>query len=247
MLLVEFEPLEHIVRKFRKATNLDGDDGLSADSLGSGQISVPNSYVQLGFVLDKSGSVSNTDFRLGLEFIKGTVESFESKYSIVIVTIITYSKHAEVEANGINGSEVFQVVKSVRRKVYGPTATRRGLDMARDTLLYNKDCFECIPPTERPPGKDYYTYPCPKCIKTGYRTLLFLITNGKSNWGGDPRKAAKCLKDNDVEIFSVGITSSVNIPELRDITSKPLSDHLFLIRSFDDALKMIKMEKERFK
>ena len=241
MLLVEFEPLEEIEKKFRKTTNLDGDDDLAVDPLGSGQISIPDSYVQLGFVLDKSGSVSNTDFRLGLEFIKEIVQSFESKYSGVIVTIIVYSKHAEVEANGINGSEIFQVVKSVRRKSYGPTATRRGLDMAKDTLLVNRsNYYECIPP--RPVDKDYYThlYPCPKCVKTGYRTLLFLITNGKSNWGGDPRKAAQCLKDNDVEIFSVGITSSDNIPELRDIASEPLSDHLYLIRSFDDALKMIR-------
>ncbi|XP_062519111.1 sushi, von Willebrand factor type A, EGF and pentraxin domain-containing protein 1-like isoform X2 [Corticium candelabrum] len=245
---IEFEHLEDIERKFRRATDLDGDDGLPVDPLGSGQIAIPNSYVQLGFVLDKSGSVSNNDFRLGLEFIKEIVETFESKHSKVIVTIITYSKHAEVEANGINGSEIFQVVKSVRRKVYGPTATRRGLDMARDTLLVNRsNYYQCIPP--RPLDKDYYThlYPCPKCVKTGYRTLLFLITNGKSNWAGDPRKAAQCLKDNDVEIFSVGITSSVNIQELRDIASEPLSDHLHLIRSFDDALKMIKVEKKRFK
>ncbi|XP_062518664.1 sushi, von Willebrand factor type A, EGF and pentraxin domain-containing protein 1-like isoform X2 [Corticium candelabrum] len=243
---IEFEPLEEIEKKFRKAANLDGDDDLPVDPLGSGQIS--NSHVHLIFVLDKSGSVSNPDFRLGLEFVKEIVKSFESKYSGVIVTIIVYSKHAELIANNTDASVISRVVKSVKRNTYGPTATRRGLDMARDTLLYNKDCFECIPPTERPPDKDHYTYPCPQCVKnTDCRTLLFLITDGKSNWAGDPRKAAQCLKHNGVEIFSVGVTSSVNIPELRDIAAEPLSDHLYLIRSFDDALKMIKVEKKRFK
>ena len=72
-------------------------------------------------------------------------------------------------------------------------------------------------------------------------TLLFLITNGKSNWAGDPRRA---LKDNGVEIFSVGVTSRINIDELRDIASEPLDTHLYLIRSFDDAVRLVTLMKD---
>ena len=215
--------------------------------------------IDLIFVLDKSGSVSNQDFKLSLDFVKETVCAYAEKCRDVRYSLITYNKHAEILYNftSLDVSQCKHAVQDARRgkKTYGPTATRRGLDSVRDNfLMNNRHDYECIPPTERPEDKDYYTYPCPACslkIKAGSvstcSTLLFLVTDGKSNWAGDPREAAKCLKSNGVEIFSVGVTSGINLVELRDIASKPLVDHLYLLKNFDDALKLVFLAKKRFK
>ena len=214
--------------------------------------------IDLVFVLDKSGSVSNEDFRLSVQFVRETVTTFTSKCDDVRFALITYSKHAELNANFEYASQLTEVLRHVRRGTYGPTATRRGLDKVRDDLLLNnRHCYACLPPTERPEEKDFFTYPCPSCTNECpvrdqrcshcASTLLFLVTDGKSNWAGDPVHAANCVKASGVEIFSVGVTSHVNLAELRDIASKPFYSHLYLIRSYEDALQLIRGAAKRFK
>ena len=284
---VEFEDLNVLVERFSKELNrsydridnaYDDDDDDDYDAYdddddcgeGSGFEFKLNGSFDLVFVLDKSGSISNSDFNRSLQFVKTLVNTFSRKYHDVRFSVVTYSKKPELVSDSHRNpdgnrthsdsglffcrSELKKLLRNVRRGTYGPTATRRALDLVRDNhLLKNRHCYSCTPPTPRPPGKDIYTYPCASCVKSTSRsemcasTLLFLITDGKSNWAGDPRLAAKCLKDNGVEIFSVGVTSHINIDELRDIASEPLHTHLYLIQSFDDAVKLVTLAKKRFK
>jgi hypothetical protein len=258
-----FEDLKVLAQRYENVlnrTDVCGDDD-SEDDQASGH-RLDGSF-DLIFVLDKSGSVSNNDFKLGLKFVKTVVKQFSSTYDDVRFSIVTYSKHPELVAGShlrfdnnskafFPSSELERVIRSVRRGTYGPTATRRALDVVRDIhVLENRHCYDCTPPTPRPPEKDIYTYPCPSCtiieLDCCSSTLLFLITDGKSNWAGDPKYAARCLKSSGVEIFGVGVTSHINIDELRDIASEPLHQHLYLIRSFDDAVKLVTLAKKRFK
>lgn len=212
--------------------------------------------IDLIFVLDKSGSVSNSEFRISLDFVKETVCAYTEICADVRFSLVTYNKHAEILYNytSVDILNCKYAVRDARRgsKTYGPTATRRGLDTVRDHfLINNRHGYDCTPPTERPEDKDFFSYPCPTCsigrgLNPNCSTLLFLVTDGRSNWAGDPRNAAECLKSNGVKIFSVGVTSGVNLAELRDIASEPLSSHLYLLKSFDDALKLVFLAKKRF-
>ena len=67
---------------------------------------------------------------------------------------------------------------------------------------------------------------------------LFLITNGESNVGGSPKKAADVLKK-DVGIFVVGIGKKVRDDSLRQMASK--HDNVFSIRSYKHLNKVKKM------
>lgn len=240
------EDLDVLAQRFGSAIGQYDPDG---STLG-------NTPIDLIFVLDKSGSVSNADFRLSLQFVKETVNAFVDVSVDVRFALVTYSRRGELETNFTSPLQLKHVLKDIRRRTYGPTATRRALDIVRDHLLLNnRHCYDCEPPTERPADKDFFTYPCPSCSKScpGLdcsdcgSTLLFLVTDGKSNWAGDPRHAAECLKASGVEIFSVGVTSHINIAELRDIASEPLHSHLYLIRSFEDALNLVFLAKKQFK
>ncbi|GFT26072.1 sushi, von Willebrand factor type A, EGF and pentraxin domain-containing protein 1, partial [Nephila pilipes] len=61
---------------------------------------------------------------------------------------------------------------------------------------------------------------------------VFLVTDGYSN-GGDPRPAAKVLRDQQVEIFTFGIQNG-NVRELYDMASDPPEEHSYILDSFEE-------------
>ena len=62
--------------------------------------------------------------------------------------------------------------------------------------------------------------------------VIFLVTDGYSN-GGDPRPAAKRLRDQGVEIFTFGIRNG-NVKELFDMASEPQQEHSYIVDSFEE-------------
>lgn len=66
------------------------------------------------------------------------------------------------------------------------------------------------------------------------KKALFLITDGKSNTGGDPGEDARFLREKyKFEIFAVGVSNSVNRQELNSIASEPFRNHVFLLKDFE--------------
>lgn len=60
--------------------------------------------------------------------------------------------------------------------------------------------------------------------------VIFLITDGYSN-GGDPRPVAAALRNQGVEIYTLGIWQG-NIRELNDMASHPKDQHCYLVHNF---------------
>ena len=61
---------------------------------------------------------------------------------------------------------------------------------------------------------------------------VFLITDGYSN-GGDPRPAAKRLREQGVRVFTFGIRNG-NVKELYDMASEPAQEHSYIVDSFEE-------------
>lgn len=71
------------------------------------------------------------------------------------------------------------------------------------------------------------------------KKALFLITDGRSNIGGDPALDAMILRDScDFEIYAIGVTDSVDERELRSIASEPFRTHVHLLEKFEDLTKL---------
>ena len=68
--------------------------------------------------------------------------------------------------------------------------------------------------------------------REGSEKVIFLITDGFSN-SGDPRPAAKHLKNIGATIFTFGIRTG-NVEELHDIASEPGYTHSYLLDSFPE-------------
>ena len=67
----------------------------------------------------------------------------------------------------------------------------------------------------------------------GIPKVLVLLTDGYSN-GKSVYSPATALKNLGVNIFSVGVGSSVSVMELNDIASDPDGDYVFQLDSFNE-------------
>lgn len=68
---------------------------------------------------------------------------------------------------------------------------------------------------------------------------MFFITDGRSNIGGSPEKAAKVLREvHNVEIYAIGVGKDVNRRELYAIAVN--KDDVIVVKNFAELLKSIK-------
>lgn len=70
------------------------------------------------------------------------------------------------------------------------------------------------------------------------KKVLFLLTDGNYNVGGDPAPSAMYLRERGFEIFTVGISHYVNREKLEHLASLPFSKHVWLIKDFDMLQKL---------
>ena len=173
----------------------------------------------------------------------------------VRVSLVLYCNESFLEFKYVRLSELNDSMLDVMR-CRGSTATRRGLDRVRDDILpMNRHCFESQSmPTESGSGsgeihEGFFQYPCPpmklqRDCKPCH-SVIFLITDGKSNWAGDPFVAADCLKVNGYGIFSVGIGPNVDVDELRDVASEPKHKHVLLAKNYKKSIRLLHALKQR--
>lgn len=62
--------------------------------------------------------------------------------------------------------------------------------------------------------------------------VIFLITDGRSNAGTNPRDFARRLRERNYEIFAIGITKNADKNELRSIASQPYRSHIHLLADY---------------
>ena len=65
------------------------------------------------------------------------------------------------------------------------------------------------------------------------KKALFLITDGRSNTGLDPKENAQLLREScKFEIYTIGVTDNVDKNELESIASEPFRTHVHLLKDF---------------
>ena len=70
--------------------------------------------------------------------------------------------------------------------------------------------------------------------------VLFFITDGHSNIGGSPTKAAAVLrKKENFEIYAVGVGKKVRRRELMNIASEPENEHVISVRKYKELVEAV--------
>ena len=69
--------------------------------------------------------------------------------------------------------------------------------------------------------------------------MLVIVSDGASNLGGDPSGVASELSSSGIELFSVGVGSSVTEEELLSMASTPKSRHMFRTSDFNGLASVV--------
>ena len=182
--------------------------------------------LDLVFALDSSGSVKKSGFEQIKEFTKALVDGFEFGDRYTHVGVLTFSEKGEVQiglSDTFDKQELFEKINNLKYTGYR-TNTNGALDViARDMFSTTGGA------------------------RQGVSKVLILLTDGKCNLCGKQGVAtsASRLKSEGVNIFAIGVTDYINEKELKEIASKPLFDHVLLVKHFDQLKRNIARLEQR--
>ena len=170
--------------------------------------------MDLGFVLDASGSIRVHNYELQRNFTKNLLQQVNVGRNKTHVGIINYSSQDEVLTwlnTDYNLNEKLQRVNQARYFNQG-TNTAKALQTANSVFSYANG--------RRQP-------------KEGASQVIFVVTDGESDNPVATIQAAAVLKKNGITLVSVGVGNGPNLTELHAICTPPVSENYFSISDYD--------------
>ncbi|KAL9984678.1 hypothetical protein ACROYT_G007002 [Oculina patagonica] len=180
--------------------------------------------IDLAFVLDSSGSVTVTNFQLGLQFIVRVCEYFNIGYPYgTRVALIRYHNVPNIMFSFNTYVKKQDVLNAIGTIPYQAGGTRTDLALleAHTNLFGNPDNGV------RP-------------IELGVPRVLVLLTDGRASSGtASVIEPSRVLRQDGVSIFVIGIGPNINTNELNIIASDPDADHVASSKSFSEVNAMV--------
>ncbi|CAF4999738.1 unnamed protein product [Rotaria sp. Silwood1] len=169
--------------------------------------------MDLGFVLDASGSVGIENYRFQQTFTKDLLRRVNVGRQKTHVGIINYSDQFETLSWLNEDYELNEKLRRVDDATYfgSGTDTAQALSQANIVFSYEKG-------RRRP--------------EEGATPVIFLITDGESNNRSATIQAANVLKQNEIILVSVGVGSGPNLVELHAVCTPPASENYFAISNY---------------
>ncbi|XP_015927281.1 complement factor B-like [Parasteatoda tepidariorum] len=171
----------------------------------------------LYFAFDVSGSVGQHNFQKSIEFAKAIVKRIGISEIGARAGALTFSSKAETQFLPLEYKTTEQVLDALDKVDYtgGGTSASSALALIREEL---------IPLTQA------------VLSKRGQKSVIFILTDGKANMGGDPQQEAELLKRAGVEIYCIGITSTVLQDSLYKIASEneagSKEEYVFILQNY---------------
>lgn len=170
--------------------------------------------MDLGFVLDASGSIDPADYRLQLQFTKDLLRRVNVARNKTHVTIINYSGNVQV-LTALNANYTLaQKLNAVDQAIHyqGGTDTALALQTANQWFSYAA-------------GR--------RLASEGVTPVIFVITDGASNDRNSTIQAAEVLKQQGITIVSVGVGPGPDTTELHAICTPPYTENYFAISNYN--------------
>ncbi|CAF1399628.1 unnamed protein product [Rotaria sp. Silwood1] len=169
--------------------------------------------MDLGFVLDASGSIGATDFQKQRIFVGQLLRQVNVGPNKTHVGIVKYSSNAQVLTYLNRDYTVDEKIRVVNTSVYngGSTQTSAALQ-AMDRVFSLSNGL--------------------RKLEEGASRVIFVITDGASDNQDDTINAAAVLKDQGIHLVSVGVGSSLNLIELHAICTPPMTENYFPIVNY---------------
>ncbi|XP_052078441.1 collagen alpha-1(XIV) chain-like isoform X1 [Mytilus californianus] len=164
------------------------------------------------YVIDKSGSVAESNFNEAINFIYMVTEYLTIGNNAIMVSIVTYSTTYSLEfaldTYSTNTSVLTAINGLIGTTTDGNTHTGEALQYVQTYILQTSNG-----------------------ARTGVDKVVVVLTDGASNGAIDPGTAADSLRSDGVEVFAVGIGTS-HLNELQDIANDPASYYVMYVSDF---------------
>lgn len=168
--------------------------------------------VELGVIMDESGSIDSDDFDREKNFVAALADGFSNfGPNGVQMAVITYATAADLDiklSEHSTKSSFMAAVKKIRQRG-GWTYTGRALKLAKTGLFQTSNG-----------------------ARPGVTKMLLIVTDGASTGGiNSLRTPVSDLRAMSVNIFSVGVGRNLIRAELEFMASEPKDSHLFFVRN----------------
>lgn len=169
--------------------------------------------MDLGFVLDASGSIGSSNYKLQQKFVNDLLGRVNVGRNKTHVGIINYSSRSETLTYLNTDHALAQKRDKVNKATYYGQSTNTGL-----ALREASDVFS---------DKNGLRGP-----QEGATQVIFVITDGASQDENATLDAADVLKKNGIHLVSVGVGNSLNLNELYRMCTPPSSENYFAISNY---------------
>ncbi|NXH60353.1 COCH protein, partial [Rhabdornis inornatus] len=169
--------------------------------------------VNIGFLIDGSSSVGESNFRLVLEFVSNVAKAFEISDigSKVAAVQFTYDQRTEFSfTDHVTKDKVLSAIRNIRY-MSGGTATGDAISFTTRNVFG---------PVKEGPNKNF----------------LVVLTDGQSY--DDVRGPAAAAQKAGITVFSVGVAWAP-LDDLKDMASEPRESHTFFTREFTGLEQMV--------
>ncbi|XP_052079210.1 collagen alpha-1(XII) chain-like isoform X2 [Mytilus californianus] len=163
------------------------------------------------FVLDSSGSVGSSNWKIMLKFVQDVINIFTIGKNDVQVGVDIYANFAFTRIRLNSYQSKTQLMDAVKRISFtnGGTATNRAIDHLISSSFSQSH------------GS-----------RSGVPKIGIILTDGRSNSQFSTIAAANAARKKGIELFAIGIGSSVNTVELKGVANDPDSIFYFSVHDF---------------
>ncbi len=169
--------------------------------------------MDLGFVLDASGSVGPHNYQLQKNFTKDLLQRVNVGPNKTHVGIINFSTDFQTLTWLNTNYTLDEKLQQVDEAIYYAFGT--------DTALALREIDTVFSYTN---GR--------RQLEDGVTSVIFVITDGQSDDTAATIQAANVLKQKDIVLVSVGVGDGPNLDELYGICSPPASENYFAISDY---------------
>ncbi|XP_046844438.1 uncharacterized protein LOC124438363 isoform X2 [Xenia sp. Carnegie-2017] len=172
--------------------------------------------LDLGFILDSSGSVGQSNFRRMKNFVKDLTNFYNIGVHETRVSVLTFASSSRINIR------------------FDQFSNKRFFDAAVDNIYYTDGSTYTASALYLAYNKMYTSAYGARSAE--FKKVLVILTDGQSE--GNVNNPTRLLKNSGIVIFSVGIGLSINKQELEDMASDPPEEHVVMLNSFTQLSKL---------
>ncbi|XP_028412675.1 uncharacterized protein LOC114535596 [Dendronephthya gigantea] len=191
------------------------NSGYLGDGVTCQNITTCPKRIDLGFMLDSSGSIGSSNFNKTKSFIKDITDYFNITPNNTRVAVMSYATLSTVH---FPFSRTFVSRQDLHLTIDSIPYSKGGTNTAQALIKAYEEMFN---------GSQV----------SGVKKVLIVFTDGQSS--GNVSQPAQQLKNIGVIIFSIGIGSGIDVLELKTMASPPVDDHVFLLHNFNEFSSLV--------